>query len=353
MTVYDDIIGHDRVIDLLLTEADRPSQAYLFVGPQGVGKGTIARRFAGTLICETDRCRDRVLRERHPDVVVVTPEGRTMMGVEQARSTIAQSNLTPVESDRKVFILDEASSMSEAAANAMLKTLEEPSGSTIFILVADAEDDLPPTIASRCRTVRFGRVGDPEIAAALEAQGIDHDHAAETARIAGGRPGLALAFATQPEAAEFRTAWLSVPGRVSQQPGVGFMLAEEMLAASKPLLAAVESAHEAAIAVAEADGAEVSRAVRDRHERAVHRAGQALTISGLEMLASWYTDAASAQFGGPVRNPDVPAADLVRVVPAAAVRHAERILETVLALQQNQRPQLVLASLFNALGADT
>ncbi len=350
MSVFDGLIGHERVVDLLGSEVDAPAQAYLFTGPSGVGKATVAIRFAALLLCESDSCRSRVLRLRHPDLTVVAPEGRTMMGVDQARATIAKASLMPVESARKVFIIDEGSSMSEAAANALLKTLEEPTGSTVFILIADAQDDLPATVASRSRVIRFGRVPDGTIAQALKEEGIEPERADRAAQISGGRPGLALGFATRPEAAEFRSAWLSLPSRLTERPGDAFRLAEEMLAASAPLLEAIRERHESELDALEAETGEVPKATKERYERTIHRASQSLTISGLEIMASWYTDAAAAQLGGQMRNPDLPVTELSRVSPTVAVANAERTLDAVVSLQQNQRPELVLADLLARLG---
>ena len=252
-----------------------------------------------------------------------------------------------------MFIFDDASLMTDAAANALLKTLEEPSASTVMILIAESEDDLPLTVASRCRTIRFGRVSHSEIESALIDRGIESDRATQTARIAAGSPGLALAFATRSAAGDFRDQWLSLPGRVTDQPGDAFLLADEMLGASAPLLDALRAQQEAEVSELEAGGLDAPQAVVvDRHERALARVGSALTASGLEMLASWYLDAVGAQHGAPLRNPDLSVAELARVRPEHAVRSAEKALEAVTELKANQRPRLVLASLFTSLATD-
>jgi DNA polymerase-3 subunit delta' len=352
VTVFEGIIGHGPTLALLTGETKRPGHAYLFVGPAGVGKATVAQQFAAHLVCDDERGIARVLRHNHPDVTIIGPDGKMALGVEQARAVIAQSTLHPVESDRKVFIFDDASLMTDAAANALLKTLEEPSASTVMILVAESEHDLPITVASRCRTIRFGQVSVNEITTSLVERGIDAERAAETARIAGGSPGLALAFATEAEAAEFRIQWLSVPGRVTPEPGDAFLLAEEMLDVGGPLLTALRQQQEKEISELEAAGLDAPKAVVDRHERALQRAGSALTVSGLEMLASWYVDAIGAQHGAPLRNPDLSPSELARVRPEHAVRSAERTLDAVTQLKANQRPRLVLTSLFTALATD-
>lgn len=336
MTRFGDVIGHGRVLELLERELELPAAAYLFVGAAGVGKGTVARRFAAALLCpgaHDDACRScrRALTGSHPDLTVVEAEGRQSLGVDQARTVVARAVLAPVEAGRKVFLLEEAGTMTEAAANALLKTLEEPTATTIFLLVAESEDELPATVASRCRTVHFGRVDEPELTAALVARGVERDRAATLASVSGGRPGLALALVASPAVAGFRAAWLEVPRRVSDRPGEAFLLAQEILAAVEPVLPAPMPA----IGLG-----------KDQAERDQRRARQALLATGLEILASFYTDAASIQLGGPVRNGDIPLADLTRVPPARAVANAERVLEAVVDLAANLRPQLTLADLF-------
>ena len=266
------------------------------------------------------------------------------MTVDQARQAVAQASLAPMVAARKVFLFEEGGMMNDEAANALLKTLEEPTPSTVFIVVVDAGDELPPTVASRCRAVVFGRVADPELVDGMVAAGIDTEAAERSARIAGGRPGLALDLATTPEAAEFRQVWLSIPGRLTPEPGDAYLLAEEVEHATRPLLAAVTESESGGDDPAWKRGEE-------RAERAVRRATAALHLSGLEILAGFYRDVAAAQLGVPVRNPDIPATALTQLSPTDAVAAADRVLDTIEALEANQRPTLAFANLFADLGA--
>ncbi len=350
MTLFADVIGHRAVVEMLAADAARPSHAYLFVGPASVGKATVARRFAAAVLCGDDgACIRRVLADGHPDLTLVEPDGRTSLTVDRARETVARAVLTPVEADRKVFVFEEAGAMNEEAANALLKTLEEPTATTVFVLVTESADDLPSTVASRSRTVVFGRVADHEIARALERQGIDPEQAERAAVASGGRPGLALMLATRPEVATFRTTWLAVPGRVTVRPGDAFRLAEELVSAADPLLEGLADRQAAELERAEGEGRE-TRGLRERHERERKRAATALHVGGLEILASWYRDAAAAQYGGPVRNRDLAGTDLAGVNARDAVGKATRVLDTIESLDLNQRPELALSALFADLG---
>ncbi len=357
-TVFEGLIGHEKALVLLAREVERPAHAYFFVGPAGVGKATTARRFAAALLCPNggrheagcEHCR-RVLSGNHPDLVLVEPDGRTALTVDQARMTVSRAMLAPVEAQRKVFLFEEAGMMNESAANALLKTLEEPTASTIFILVAESEHDLPATVESRCRIVQFGRVADTVLGEALVATGVERERAAEVARISGGRPGLALALANRSDVAAFRHMWLSVPLQVSPRPGDAYRLADHIV--ESPLLEALEERHQEELR-AQSEGAPSAqlKAIKERHRREVRRQTQALMVSGLEILASWYADAAMSQLGGRIRNQDVPASRFVIVTPRQAMQKAERTLEAVDQLEANQRPRLVLATLFTTLGAE-
>jgi DNA polymerase III delta' subunit len=340
---FNGVIGHDRVVDLLRREVPSPAQAYLFTGPDSVGKGTLAVRFAAALLCSENgqhevECRScRLVRMgAHPDVTVVEPEGASSLGVDQARTVVTRASLRPVESDKSVFLFPEAGSMTEQAANALLKTLEEPTASVIFLLVAESEDDFPATVASRCRTIHVGRVPLPTMVEALEARGVARDAATSVAIVSGGRPGLALALMNQPEVSQFRDLWLSIPAQVTPHPGDGQRLASAVLAEISPLV----------------DQSVTGEMSKDREQRARRRAEQSLLVNGLEILASWYTDSASLQLGAPVRNSDLPLGDFTDVTPRKAVASAEKILDAVVDIQANLRRELVLANLFAGLGSE-
>lgn len=338
MSLFEDVIGHSNVVALLDSELARPAQAYLFVGPRSVGKETIARRFAAGLLGgnEDDRAKRLALEGAHPDLRLVEPEGATSVGVDQAREVVSRASMAPVEAERTVFLFPEAGLMTESAANVLLKTLEEPISQVVFLLVAESEDDFPPTVASRCRSVHFGRVESAVIVDELVSRGVDPTDAESVANVCGGRPGLALALMKRPEVAGFRDLWLSIPGRVTPHPGDGQRLAAQVLEELSPL---VEDSIPEDLA-------------KDKAQRARRRAEMSLLVSGLEILASWYSDSAALQFGGPIRNTDVDLASLTDVSPRRAVESAGTVLDAVVDIQGNLRRELVLANLFSGLGSE-
>lgn len=336
-SLFADVIGHDRVVALLEDELASPAHAYLFVGPQSVGKAAVALRFAAGLLGGTDddRARRLALGRNHPDLTILEPEGATSIGVDQARDVVSRASMAPVEAERSVFLFPDAGSMTDSASNALLKTLEEPSPRAVFLLVAESEDDFPATVASRCRTVHLGRVPRDVVVAALADRGLGQEEAEGVADVSGGRPGLALALMTQPEVASFRELWLSIPTQVTPHPGDGQHLASVVLRELAPL---VEDSVPEGLA-------------KDKAQRARRRTEMSLLVSGLEILASWYADSASLQMGGPVRNSDVELTAFTDVAPRKAVKSAEAVLDAVVDIQANLRRELVLADLFASLGS--
>lgn len=340
--LFDGLIGNPRVVDLLRRELANPTQAYLLIGPESVGKTTFAQRFAAGLLCpdpndHEDSCRScrLALASTHPDLTVVEPEGATSIGVDQARTLVTRASMTPIESNRTVFLIPEASTMTESAANALLKTLEEPLARVTFILIAESEDDFPATVGSRCRTIHLGRVPTPDLIVSLIERGVDEGLATSVAAVAGGRPGLALALMTRPEVAGFRKMWLGIPEKVTPHPGDGQRLASLVMEQLAPLVAKSVD----------------PQLPKDKQDRARRRVEQSLLVSGLEILASWYADSASLQMGGPVRNLDLGLNELTEVTPRKAVQSADAALDAVVDIQSNLRRELVLANLFSKLGS--
>jgi DNA polymerase-3 subunit delta' len=218
----------------------------------------------------------------------------------------------------------------------LLKTLEEPTGSTIFLLATEAETDLPATVNSRCRTIHMGRVPSESIAQHLTGIGIEDDRATALARVSGGRPGVAIGLITDTEIDAFRNNWLKLPTRLSERPGEAAMLATEAESWVAPLAARAVS------------DTELSKDERQREER---RTTLALMESGLEILATWYADAAAIQYGAPLRNTDLSLADLTAISPKRAVRNTELILEAIADLNANLRRHLLLTNLFTNLAS--
>jgi DNA polymerase-3 subunit delta' len=197
-----------------------PSHAYLFHGPAGTGKRAVARAFAAALLEQGARSPDtvaeRVARDSHPDLTWVTPSGAAEMLVADIEEpVIAAATRTPFESARRVFVIEGADTMNDQAANRMLKTLEEPPAFTHLLLLADRREDVLPTIASRCQSVRFDPlpsaliarglvgaddgVGAGSVAGAdfvVGAEGVTGERAQACARLALGDAGLAARLAS-------------------------------------------------------------------------------------------------------------------------------------------------------------
>jgi DNA polymerase-3 subunit delta' len=180
--------------------ARRPSHAYLFHGPSGTGKRTVARAFAAVLLAagarDPNAVAERVARGTHPDLTWVTPSGAAEMLVgDIEQPVVAAATRTPFESSRRVFVIEGADAMNDQAANRLLKTLEEPPSFVHLVLLTDRREDMLPTIASRCQHVRFDPLPSGSIAARLEHT--EPEHAQACARLALGDARLAARLASE------------------------------------------------------------------------------------------------------------------------------------------------------------
>ena len=212
------VIGHRTVSEVLRRniQRGRVSHAYLFRGPGSVGKRTMAEWFAASLLCDGSKIEMRPCQECgscrqwaagvHPDFHRVEPQrsagvsGRLGIGLEEIQELQSHLHRRPVLGYRRVALICGAQHLSEKAANALLKTLEEPRGETVLLLTWDGTAALPPTVPSRCQHIELRAVAPTEIAEALVMRGINRIRAVAMAVHAGGRPGRALAWLTQPDA---------------------------------------------------------------------------------------------------------------------------------------------------------
>lgn len=211
--------GHDRVVDELRSTLARGRfpHAFLFVGPEGVGKRAFALTLAQALLCERavetalDPCGVcpgclQVKAGTHPDVLqVARPDDKHELPIRVIRELCLDLGLKPMHGSRRVAIVDDADDLNDEAANAFLKTLEEPPPGSVLILIGTSAEVQLDTIVSRCRVVRFDPVPEPELAAVLLEQGVtaDPDEAARLARLGEGSVSRAKGLA-DPDLERFR-----------------------------------------------------------------------------------------------------------------------------------------------------
>ncbi len=190
------IIGHEKIQEVLerAVQHDRIAHAYLFVGPEGVGKTTVAEAFLRGLFGgkPLHSVADFVHIAKRVDEK--TEKQKTTISVEQIRELKERFALSSFGSGYKAAFIEDADALHPASSNALLKTLEEPSGNAVLVLRASHPESVPATIRSRCQVIRFHYVSRPTIKKALEKKGISEEEAASIAGLALGRPGYAIRF---------------------------------------------------------------------------------------------------------------------------------------------------------------
>lgn len=201
MEYFQEIIGQDRVIANLqkALASGNINHAYLFMGPSGVGKFCTARALAKAIIISDDPEGEVYWREQvHPDFMLIEkPENKTQIGIEQiTRELEPWLALKPYRANKRVVIIKDAHLLSLPAANALLKTLEDPPAFAVMILVAD-ENNLLETIISRCQMMRFAALNDSDIQEYFTRQGLAADQAIRLSRLGQGSISTAQLFAEE------------------------------------------------------------------------------------------------------------------------------------------------------------
>ncbi|TDC55301.1 DNA polymerase III subunit delta' [Actinomadura sp. KC345] len=319
MSVWDDLVGQEPVVAQLSAAAEGTSglaHAWLFTGPPGSGRVAAARAFAAALQCEeTPRgcghCASchQVLQGTHGDVEVVRPAGLSY-GVKETRALVLRSSSSPSAGRWQVVLFEDADRATEAAANALLKAIEEPPARTVWLLCTPSPDDLLVTIRSRCRlvTLRTPPIGAVADVLVLR-DGVDRDTADAAARAAQGHIGRARQLASDPEARRRRERVLEVPRRLTSV-GPAVMAAEALVkAAEAEAKAQAEELNESETsalrqALGESAKGRMPRgtagALKDLEDRQKSRATRvkrdALDRTLLD-LASYYRDVLTLQLG--------------------------------------------------------
>jgi DNA polymerase-3 subunit delta' len=249
------MLGHEWAVELLQGQIknDALRHAYLITGPAGIGRRTLALRFAQAINCseppepgqacqQCTNCK-QIAREQHPDMTVVQADevgGR--LKVEKVREMMRSLQLAPYQANYRIAVILRFEEANASAANALLKALEEPNPRVILLLTAERGEDLLPTISSRCEIMRLRPLKADALTAGLsEMWGIPGEDANLLAHLSSGRPGYAHYLHHNPEALEQRQIWLDEHIELLYGNRVTRFAYAETMAKDKPVFrAAVE-----------------------------------------------------------------------------------------------------------------
>ena len=308
--IFDRVVGQPAAVALLAASVARPVHAYLFVGPPGTGKRAAARAFAALLVDPTGDPDGRdsrlALVGEHPDVREVRRAG-PYITADQATEIVRLAAMAPTEGRRKVMILEEFHLLQPAAATKLLKTIEEPTPTTVFLVLAE---QIPPelvTIASRCVRVDFRPLVDDVVVDALVEAGVGREAAIEAARAAGGNLDRARLLAHDTQLAERRHAFAGVAGRLDGTGATAAKIVDELLGLIDGAADPLRERHEDEAAELEARVAQFGergsgrKTIEDRQRRELRRHRTDELRSGLAVIAASYRDALAA--GGAHHSP--------------------------------------------------
>lgn len=389
MTVWDDLVGQERVVEGLQravagdprgprAEASgaRPrgvgmTHAWLLTGPPGSGRSNAAIAFAAALQCEQGGCGEcqschEVKVGSHPDVRLFRTE-QLSLGVKETRELVRASALAPVGRRWQIIIVEDADRLTEQAANALLKAVEEPAERTVWLLCAPTVEDVLPTIRSRTRLVVLATPTPEDIAGFLARKGVAPEPAAFAARASQGHIGRARALAMDTDTARRRREVIAIPGRLTS-------LGACMAAAANLHDVAKEEADELTGEVDKREKADLDTAYgvvergrrpreyapalkeleRNQKVRATRRLRDVID-RGLMDLVSVYRDVLALQVGtrGDLVNAEIQP-DIERIARSSTAEQSLRRIDAVFAarermLEFNVPPLLALEALMATL----
>ncbi|HWL38565.1 MAG TPA: DNA polymerase III subunit delta' [Frankiaceae bacterium] len=368
MSVFERLTGQRDVVASLTAAVagDGMTHAWLFTGPPGSGRSVAARAFAAALLCDDGGCDAcpscrQVDVRTHPNLVVVEPAGLSI-SVDEARRVVRAASMSATGGRTHVIVVEDADRLTEAAANAWLKAIEEPAEGTVFLLCAPSPEDLPPTIRSRCRLVTLRLPTADDVATVLERAGSEPATARWAAAASQGHVGRARALATDAAARAQREEALKLPGRLAT---VG-----ECIAAAADLVEAADDEagrRTKAVAAAETESfvetvgkgrgtaglySDLAKKQRSRETRARRDSLDRALVD----LVAWYRDVLTVQLGAGAPLVHADQSDTIRLAatdtaPEATMRRIEAVLACREAIAANVTPLLAVEQLTLALRA--
>ena len=221
-SVWSSLVGQRAVVDTLrrAVAGQGMTHAWLFTGPPGSGRSNAAMAFAAALQCERGGCGDCLacrtsLAGSHADVSITRTE-KLSIGVDDMRDLVRRASLSPVGRRWQVMIVEDADRLTEQAANALLKSIEEPTEHTLWLLCAPTVEDVLPTIRSRCRMVVLSTPSPAEVTKFLvDREGVPEGIASYAARASQGHIGRARALAKDEETRNRRREVVSIPTKLT------------------------------------------------------------------------------------------------------------------------------------------
>lgn len=334
------VVGQPDAVRRLAAAAASPVHAYLFVGPSGAGKRKAAGVFGGEVLAAADpagadRHRRLAAALIHPDIVVFSPSGNALRLGEkrdpgEIRAIVKEASRSPTEGTRKIVVVDQFQTAEAAASSALLKLVEEPPASTIFVLLGT---DVPPhqiTIESRCTRVDFAAVSVVDIADALVAEKLaDPERAQIVAAAANGDLSRARVLVLDERLAARRDAWWSVPDRLDGTGAAAGALVEELRMMIDDASVARIARHDEELAALDEREEQLGtrgsgrREMETRHKRELRQYRTGELRFGLATLARRYHEAIAA--GDPRQGP-LEAIDRIRHTAESLVRNPNEAL---------------------------
>ncbi len=343
LDLWADVVGQDAAVGLLRALAERPVHAYLLVGPHGSGKRATARAFAATLLAQVSSDPDRAARlalgGRHPDLIEVVPEGNLLRGGQQPDTEVSQllreAALSPIEGARKVLVVDHVHTANAEAVGRMLKAIEEPNDSVVWVLLADELPAHQATIVSRCVRVDLHPVPRQAVAERLVAEGVDSVRSELAAGAAAGDLERARLLALDDRLVERAAFWASLPARLDGTGTRVVELLDELQARTEEVLEPLKLRQSQEVDALDAVETEYGprpgerRRMTDRHKREARLLRTDELVHGLATIAGRYREAI------PDASPPRP---LVEAMEAISMASRELIV-------RNANERIMLASL--------